>query len=177
MAEYQIAVAKGEMALTTMIVNVTACAQRQDRDDDYLNLYWKDGQGFEWKPGASEGICYPCDEIQMANYLVFRINRGGLYNYPLKYFPASQPDGTYNLDLPDSDPLKEDYPNVKVTVVAGKVWVSEATLISRKMPNQPIVSVRALPSVIDNFQIPPLPNSIRFEPAENPLPQRMRYHD
>ena len=26
MAEYQIAVAKGEMALTTMIVNVTACA-------------------------------------------------------------------------------------------------------------------------------------------------------
>jgi hypothetical protein len=113
----------------------------------------------------------------MANYLVFWINRGGLYNYPLKYFPASQPDGTYNLDLPDSDPLKEDYPNVKVTVVAGKVWVSEATLISRKMPNQPIVTARALPSVIDNFQIPPLPNSIRFEPAENPLPQRMRYHD
>ena len=29
MAEYQIAVAKGEMALTTIIVNVTACAQRQ----------------------------------------------------------------------------------------------------------------------------------------------------
>jgi len=82
----------------------------------------EDGRGFEWKPGASEGICYPCDETQMANYLVFWINRGGLYNYPLKYFPASQPDGTYNLDLPDSDPLKEDYPNVKVTVVAGKVW-------------------------------------------------------
>jgi len=36
MAEYQIAVAKGEMALTTVIVNVTACAQLQDRDDDYL---------------------------------------------------------------------------------------------------------------------------------------------
>ena len=69
MAEYQIAVAKGEMALTTMIVNVTACAQRQDRDDDYLNIYWKDGRGFEWKPGASEGIRYPCDETQMANYL------------------------------------------------------------------------------------------------------------
>ena len=82
------------MALTTMIVNVTACAQLQDRDDDYLNIYWKDGRGFEWKPGASEGICYPCDETQMANYLVFWINRGGLYNYPLKYFPASQPDGT-----------------------------------------------------------------------------------
>ena len=45
-AEYQIAVAKGEMALTTMIVNVTACAQLQDRDDDYLNIYWKDGRGF-----------------------------------------------------------------------------------------------------------------------------------
>jgi hypothetical protein len=30
----------------------------------------------------------------MANYLLFWINRGGLYNYPLKYFPASQPDGT-----------------------------------------------------------------------------------
>ena len=128
-----------------MIVNVTACAQRQDRDDDYLNLYWKDGQGFEWKPGASEGICYPCDETQMANYLVFWINRGGLYNYPLKYFPASQPDGTYNLDLPDSDPLKEDYPNVKVTVVAGKVWVSEATLISRKMPNQQARECGTLP--------------------------------
>src|SRR6266446_1585909 len=84
-------------------LNVTACAQRQDRDDDYLNIYWRDGRGFEWKPGASEGICYPCDETQMANYLVFWINRGGLYNYPLKYFPASQPDGTYNLDLPDSD--------------------------------------------------------------------------
>src|SRR6202022_415187 len=98
----------------------------------YLNIYWRDGRGFEWKPGASEGICYPCDETQMDNYLVFWINRGGLYNYPLKYFPASQPDGTYNLDLPDSDPLKEDYPNVKVTVVEGKVWVSEATLISRK---------------------------------------------
>ena len=80
MAEYQIAVAKGEMALTTMIVNVAACAQRQDRDDDYLNIYWKDGRGFEWKPGASEGICYMCDETQMANYLVFWINRGGLYN-------------------------------------------------------------------------------------------------
>jgi hypothetical protein len=25
----------------------------------------------------------------MANYLLFWINRGGLYNYPLKYFPAS----------------------------------------------------------------------------------------
>jgi hypothetical protein len=36
MAVYQIAVAKGEMALTTMIVNVTACAELQDRDDDYL---------------------------------------------------------------------------------------------------------------------------------------------
>ena len=149
---------------------VTACAQLQDRDDDYLNIYWKDGRGFEWKPGASEGICYPCDETQMANYLVFWINRGGLYNYPLKYFPASQPDGTYNLDLPDGDPLKEDYPNVKVTVVAGKVWVSEATLISRKMPNQPIVTVRALPNVIDNFQIPPLPNSIRFK-GESPRPE------
>ena len=177
MAEYQIAVAKGEMALTTMIVNATACAQWQDRDDDYLNIYWRDGRGFEWKPGASEGICYPCDETQMDNYLVFWINRGGLYNYPLKYFPASQPDGTYNLDLPDSDPLKEDYPNVKVTVVGGKVWVSEATLISRKMPNQPIVTIRALPNVIDNFQIPPLPNSIQFKPADNPLAQRMRYHD
>src|SRR6266436_1039596 len=39
------------------------------------------------------------------------------------------------------------------------------------MPNQPIVTVRALPSVIDDFQIPPLPNSIRFEPAENPYPR------
>ena len=177
MAEYQVAVAKGEMALTTIIANVTACAQRQDREDDYLSIYWRDGRGFEWKPSASEGIWYPCDEAQMANYLVFWINRGGLYNYPLKYFPASQPDGTYNLDLPDSDPLKEDYPNVKVTVLAGKGWVSEATLISRKMPNQPIVTIRALPKVIDNFQIPPLPNSIRFKPAENPLAQRMRYHD
>ena len=92
MAEYQIAVAKGEMALTTMIVNVTAGTQLQDRDDDYLNIYWKDGRGFEWKPGASEGICYPCDETQMTNYLAFWINRGGLYNYPLKYFPAGQPD-------------------------------------------------------------------------------------
>ena len=105
------------------------------------------------------------------------IAAGFAYNYPLKYFPASQPDGTYNLDLPDSDPLKEDYPNVKVTVVAGKVWVSEATLISRKMPNQPIVTIRAQPVVIDNFQIPPLPNSIQFKPAKNPLAQRMRYHD
>ena len=41
MAEYQIAVAKGEMALTTIVVNVTACAQWQDRDDDYLNIYWR----------------------------------------------------------------------------------------------------------------------------------------
>ena len=81
----------------------------------------------------------------MDNCLVFWINRGRLYNYPLKYFPASQPDGTYNLDLPDSDPLKEDYPNVKVTVVGGKVWVSEATLISRKMLNQPVVTIRACP--------------------------------
>ena len=120
MAEYQVAVAKGEMALTTIIANVTACAQRQDREDDYLNIYWRDGRGFEWKPSASEGIWYPCDEAQMANYLVFWINRGGLYNYPLKYFPASQPDGTYNLDLPDSDPLKEDYPNVKVTSAGRK---------------------------------------------------------
>ena len=94
MAEYQVAVAKGEMALTTIIANVTACAQRQDREDDYLNIYWRDGRGFEWKPSASEGIWYPCDEAQMANYLVFWINRGGLYNYPLKYF-RSQPDGTY----------------------------------------------------------------------------------
>ena len=47
MAEYQIAVAKGEMALTTMIVNATACAQWQDREDDYLNIYWRDGRGFE----------------------------------------------------------------------------------------------------------------------------------
>jgi hypothetical protein len=62
-------------------------------------------------------------------------------------------------------------------VVGGKVWVSEATLISRKMPNQPIVTIRALPVVIDNFQIPPLPNSIQFKPAKNPLAQRMRYHD
>jgi hypothetical protein len=45
MAEYQSAVAKGEMALTTIIVNVTACAQRQDREDDYLNIYWRDGRG------------------------------------------------------------------------------------------------------------------------------------
>ena len=162
MAEYQIAVAKGEMALTTMIVNATACAQRQNRGDDYLNIYWRDGRGFEWKPGASEGVCYPCDETQMANYLVFWINRGGLYNYPLKYFPASQPDGTYNLDLPDSDPLKEDYPNVKV--VTGKVWVSEATLISRKMPNQPIVTIRALPNVIDKLH--PVQAS-----AESPSPE------
>ncbi len=58
-------------------------AERQDRDDDYLNIYWKDGRGFEWKPGASEGTCYPCNATQMANYLVFWINRGGLYNYPL----------------------------------------------------------------------------------------------
>jgi hypothetical protein len=177
MAEHQIAVAKGEMALSTRIVDATACAQWQDRDDDYLNIYWKDGRGFEWKPGASEGILYPCDERQMANYLLFWINRGGLYNYPLRYFPADQPDGTYNLDLPDNDPLKEDYPNVKVTVVAGQAWVSEATLISRKMPNQPIVIERALPNVIDDFQIPPLPNSIHFKPAENPLAQRMRSHE
>jgi hypothetical protein len=177
MAEYQIAVSNGEMALATVIINATACAQWQDRDDDYLNIYWRDGRGFEWKPGASQGICYPCDETQMENYLVFWINRGGLYNYPLRYFPASQPDGTYNLNLPDSDPLKEDYPNVKVTVVGGKVWVSEATLMSRRMPNQPIVFTRALPDVIDDFQIPPLPNSIQFKPAKNPLAQRMRYHD
>jgi hypothetical protein len=176
MAEFQIAIANRQMALTTMIVNSTACAQWQSRDDDYLNIYWTDGRGFEWKPGASEGICYPCDETEMENYLVFRINRGGLYDYPLRYFPASQPDGTYNLDLPDSDPLKEDYPNVRVTVVGGKVWVSEATLMSTKMPNQPIVTIRALPAVIDDFQIPPLPNSIQFKPAKNPLAQRMRYH-
>jgi len=176
MAEYQIAVANGELALTTVIINATACAQWQDRDDDYLNIYWRDGRGFEWKPGASQGIYYPCDETQMENYLVFWINRGGLYNYPLRYFPASQPDGTYNLELPDSDPLKEDYPSVKVTVVGGKVWVSEATLMCRKMPNQPIVFTRALPDVMDNFQIPPLPKSIQFKPAKNPLDQRMRYH-
>jgi hypothetical protein len=42
MAEYQIAVAKGEMALTTIIVNVAACAQWQNRDDDYLNIYWRE---------------------------------------------------------------------------------------------------------------------------------------
>jgi hypothetical protein len=174
MAEYQIAIANGEMALTTMIVNATACDQWQSKDDDYLNIYWRDGRGFEWKPGASEGICYPCGETEMESYLVFWINRGGLYDYPLRYFPASQPDGTYNLDLPDSDPLKEDYPNVRVTVVGGKVWVSEATLISTKMPNQPIVTIRALPAVIDDFQIPPLPNSIQFKPAKNPLAQRMR---
>ena len=177
MAEYQIAVATGEMALTTVIVNAAACAQWQNRDDDYLNIYWKDGRGFEWKPGATEGISYPCDESQMDNYLIYWINRGGLYNYPLKYFPSNQPDGTYNLDLPDSDPLQEDYPNVKVTVVGGKVWVSEATLINRKMPNQPIVTVRALPEVIDNFQFPPLPNPIQFKTAKNPLTDRMRYHD
>jgi hypothetical protein len=29
------------------------------------------------------------------------IAAGFAYNYPLKYFPASQPDGTDNLDLPD----------------------------------------------------------------------------
>ena len=69
MAEYQIAVAKGEMALTTMIVNATACAQWQDRDDDYLNIYWRDGRGFEWKPGAGQGICYPCDETQNGQLL------------------------------------------------------------------------------------------------------------
>ena len=91
MAEYQIAVAKGKMALTTMIVNITACAQRQDRDDDYLNIYWKGGRGFEWKPGASEGICYPCDETHMANYLVFWIDRGWLYNYPLNIFRPVNP--------------------------------------------------------------------------------------
>ena len=62
-------------------------------------------------------------------------------------------------------------------VVRLAVWVSEATIISRKMPNQPIVTIRALPNVIDNFQIPPLPNSIQFKPADNPLAQRMRYHD
>jgi len=58
----------------------------------------------------------------------------------LKYFPAGQPDGTYNFDLPDSDALKDYYPNVKVIVLAGKGWVSEATLISTKMANQPIVT-------------------------------------
>ena len=166
MAEYQIAVAKGEMALTTIIVNATACAQRQTRDDDYLNIYWKDGRGFEWKPGSSEGISYPCDESQMANYMVFWINRGGLYNYPLNIFPPINPTARTIFDLPDSDPLKEDYPNVKVTVVAGKVWVSEATLISRKMPNQPIVTVRALPNVIDNFQLHPVQAS-----GESPTPE------
>ena len=36
MAEYQIAVAKGEMALTTMIVNVTACALMAPRTSDVL---------------------------------------------------------------------------------------------------------------------------------------------
>ena len=153
MAEYQIAVATGEMALTTVIVNAAACVQWQSRDDDYLNIYWRDGRGFEWKPGATEGISYPCDESQMNTYLVYWCNRGGLFNYPLKYFPPNEPDGAYNLDLPDADPLKEDYPNVKVIVVGGKVWVSEATLISRKMPNQPIVTSRALPKVIDDFQI------------------------
>jgi hypothetical protein len=174
MAEFQIAIANGEMALSTMIVNATACAQWQNKEDDYLNIYWRDGRGFEWKPGASEGICYPCVETEMENYLVFWINRGGLYNYPLRYFPASQPDGTYNLELPDSDPLKEDYPSVRVTVMGGKVWVSEATLMSTKMPNQPIVTIRALPAIIDDFQIPPLPNSIQFKLVKNPLAQRMR---
>jgi len=174
MAEYQMAITKDEMALSTMIFDAAACAQCQDREDDYLNIYWKDGQAFEWKPGATDGISYPCDEGQMAKYLVFWINRGGLYNYPLKYFAAGQSDGTYNLDLPDSDPLKEDFPNVKVTVAAGKIWVSEATIVSKKLPNQPIVITRALPKVIDNFQIPILPNSIRFHPAENPLPHRIR---
>ena len=147
MAEYQIAIAKGEMALTTIIVNATACAQRQDRDDDYLNIYWKDGRGFEWKPGASEGICYPCDETQMANYLVFWINRGGLYNYPLKYFPASQPDGTYNLDLPDSDPLKEDYPNVNKQIAAensGITLHATKTHRARVMQKMGVVSVADL---------------------------------
>jgi len=57
-------------------------------------------------------------------------------------------------------------------VVRLAVWVSEATIISRKMPNQPIVTIRALPNVIDNFQIPPLPNSIQFKPADNPLAQK-----
>jgi len=174
MAEYQMAITKDEMALSTMIFDAAACAQCQDREDDYLNIYWKNGQAFEWKPGATDGISYPCDEAQMAKYFVFWINRGGLYNYPLKYFAGGQPDGTYNLDLPDSDPLKEDFPNVKVTVAAGKIWVSEATIVSKKLPNQPIVVTRALPKVIDNFQIPPLPNSIRFHPAENPLPHRIR---
>jgi hypothetical protein len=174
MAEYQIAITKGEMALSTVILDDAACAQSKDREDDYLNIYWKDGQAFEWKPGAIEGISYQCDEAQMARYLVFWINRGGLYNYPLKYFAGGQPDGTYNLDLPDSDPLKEDFPNVKVTVAAGKIWVSEATIVSKKLPNQPIVTTRALPKVIDNFQIPTVPDSIRFQPAENPLAHRIR---
>lgn len=174
MAEFQMAITKGEMALSTVILDSAACALCQDREDDYLNIYWKDGQAFEWKPGATEGINYPCDEAQMAKYLVFWLNRGGLYNYPLKYFAVGQPDGTYNLDLPDSDPLKEDFPNVKVTVAAGKIWVSEATIISKKLPNQPIVTTRALPKVIDNFQIPALPASIRFHPAENPLAHRIR---
>ena len=173
-AEYLVAVTKGEMALTTMILDAAICARCQGREDDYLNIYWKDGQAFEWKPGTTEGTCYQCEETQMAKYLAFWINRGGLYSYPLKYFAGGHPDGTYSLDLPDSDPLKEDFPNVKVTVAAGKTWVSEATIISRKLPNQPIVTTRALPKVIDNFQIPTRPDSIRFRPAENPLANRIR---
>src|SRR5271170_1448609 len=133
MAEYQIAVAKGEMALNTMIVNVTACAQLQDRDDDYLNIYWKDGRGFEWEPGASGGICYPCDETQMANYLVFWINRGGLYNYPLNIFPPVNPTTrTISISLTVIR-LKRIIRTSRSRWWAGKVWVSEATLISRKM--------------------------------------------
>jgi len=69
---------------------------------------------------------------------------------------------------------QETFVRISPHLLAGKVWVSEATLISRKMPNQPIVTIRALPNVIDNFQIPPLPNSIQFKPADNPLAQRMR---
>src|SRR5260370_10896547 len=50
MAEYQIAVAKGEMALTTLVVNVTACAQWQDRADHYLNINSRDVPGFTGNP-------------------------------------------------------------------------------------------------------------------------------
>jgi hypothetical protein len=44
-AEYQIAIAKDEMALTTIIVNVTVCAQQQDREDDATTLDLSENPG------------------------------------------------------------------------------------------------------------------------------------
>ncbi len=147
----------------------------KERDDDCINIYWKEGVASEWQPGATQGIRYRCSFEEVVKYLLDSIDCQPTSVYFLNQLKNGIPDGAYHTGLPKGNPNTANLPDVEVTVRGREGWVTEMTLRDPSMGNDFFVVKTPWPQVKEGTVIPGEIDNIEFKEAADPLPNRMQF--